>query len=76
MTCASRAVNSTGRVLDVPADCRYTFGMRGAAWVLAIAVVGGGTVAWLVHARTGAVDRELNAELAAALDRGGIGDLG
>jgi hypothetical protein len=50
--------------------------MRGTAWVLAIAVVGGGTVAWLVHARTGAVDRELDAELAAALDRGGIGDLG
>ena len=50
--------------------------MRGAAWVLAIAVVGGGTVAWLVHARTGTVDRELDAELAAALDRGGLGDLG
>src|SRR6185369_9528331 len=50
--------------------------MRGAACVLAIAVVGGGTVAWLVHARTGTVDRELDAELAAALDRGGIGDLG
>ena len=50
--------------------------MRGAAWVLAIAVMGGGTVTWLVHARTGAVDRELNAELGVALDRGGLGDLG
>jgi tetratricopeptide (TPR) repeat protein len=50
--------------------------MRGAAWVLAIAVVGGGSVAWLVHARSGAVDRQLDAELAAALDRGGIADLG
>ena len=50
--------------------------MRGAAWVLAIAVVGGGTVAWLVHARNGTVNRQLDAELAAALDRGGIADLG
>lgn len=50
--------------------------MRGAAWVLAIAVVGGGTVAWLVHTRSNAVDHQLDAELAAALDRGGIGDLG
>ncbi len=50
--------------------------MRGAVWVLAIAVVGGGTVAWLVHARGTAVDRQLDAELAAALDRGGIADLG
>ncbi len=50
--------------------------MRGAAWVLAIAVVGGGTVGWLVHARTGTLDRQLDAELAAALDRGGLGDLG
>jgi tetratricopeptide (TPR) repeat protein len=50
--------------------------MRGAAWVLAIAVVGGGTVAWLVHTRGTAVDRQLDAELAAALDRGGIADLG
>src|SRR5450631_91028 len=50
--------------------------MRGAAWVLAIAVVGGGTVAWLVHARGDAVDRQLDAEMAAALDRGGIADLG
>jgi tetratricopeptide (TPR) repeat protein len=50
--------------------------MRGAAWVLAIAVVGGGTVAWLVHSRSGAVDRQLDAELAAALDRGSIADLG
>ena len=50
--------------------------MRGAAWVLAIAVVGGGTVGWLVHARSGAVDRQLDAELGAALDRGGIADLG
>ena len=50
--------------------------MRGAVWVLAIAVVGGGTVAWLVHARSGTVDRQLDAELAAALDRGGIADLG
>ncbi|HTB59757.1 MAG TPA: tetratricopeptide repeat protein [Polyangia bacterium] len=50
--------------------------MRGAAWVLAIAVVGGGTVAWLVHTRGDTVDRQLDAELAAALDRGGIADLG
>jgi tetratricopeptide (TPR) repeat protein len=50
--------------------------MRGAAWVLAIAVMGGGSVAWLVHARGTAVDRQLDAELAAALDRGGIADLG
>ncbi len=50
--------------------------MRGAAWVLAIAVVGGGTVASLLHARRGAVDRQLDAELGAALDRGGIADLG
>jgi tetratricopeptide (TPR) repeat protein len=50
--------------------------MRGAAWVLAIAVVGGGTVTWLVHTRSGAVDRQLDADLAAALDRGGIADLG
>jgi tetratricopeptide (TPR) repeat protein len=50
--------------------------MRGAVWVLAIAVVGGGTVAWLVHTRGTAVDRQLDAELAAALDRGGIADLG
>jgi tetratricopeptide (TPR) repeat protein len=33
-------------------------------------------VAWLVHARTGTVERDLDAELAAALDRGGLGDLG
>jgi tetratricopeptide (TPR) repeat protein len=50
--------------------------MRGAAWVLAIAVVGGGTVAALLHARRGAVDGQLDAELGAALDRGGIADLG
>ena len=50
--------------------------MRGAVWVLAIAVVGGGAVAWLVHTRGTAVDRQLDAELAAALDRGGLGDLG
>jgi tetratricopeptide (TPR) repeat protein len=50
--------------------------MRGAVWVLAIATVGGGTVAWLVHTRGDAVDRQLDAELAAALDRGGIADLG
>ncbi len=50
--------------------------MRGAAWVLAITIVGGGTVAWLVHTRSSAVDRQLDAEMAAALDRGGIADLG
>jgi tetratricopeptide (TPR) repeat protein len=50
--------------------------MRGAAWVLVIAAVGGGAVAWLVHSRRGAVDRQLDADLAAALDRGGIADLG
>ena len=50
--------------------------MRGAAWVLAIAVVGGGSVGWILHSRGGAVDRQLDAELAAALDRGGIADLG
>jgi len=50
--------------------------MRGAAGVLAIAVMGGGIVAWLVHAHGDAADRQLDAELAAALDHGGLTDLG
>src|SRR5579863_919898 len=50
--------------------------MRGAVVVLAIAAVGAGSVAALLHARRGTVDRQLDAELAAALDRGGVADLG
>src|SRR5215831_2969425 len=50
--------------------------MRGAVLVLAIATVGGGSVAALLHARRGAVDRQLDAELGAALDRGGVAELG
>jgi tetratricopeptide (TPR) repeat protein len=49
--------------------------MRGAVWVLAMAIVAGGAVALLVHSRRSAVDGRLDAELAVALDRGGIGDL-
>ncbi|HVZ89655.1 MAG TPA: hypothetical protein VHG72_22020, partial [Polyangia bacterium] len=50
--------------------------MRGAAWVLTIAAVGTGTVAAFVHARQGTVDRQLDADLAAAVDRGSVADLG
>src|SRR5947207_4746526 len=50
--------------------------MRAALLVLAIAAVGGGGVAALLHARTGAVDRQLDAELASALERGSVADLG
>jgi tetratricopeptide (TPR) repeat protein len=50
--------------------------MRGAAVVLAIAALLGGAVALALHARGGAVDRQLAAELTAALDRGGVADLG
>ena len=50
--------------------------MRGAAWVLAIAAVGTTTVAAVVHARRDAVDHQLDTELAAALERGGVADLG
>jgi hypothetical protein len=50
--------------------------MRAALLVLAIAAVGGGSLAALLHARTGAVDRQLDADLAAALERGGVADLG
>src|SRR5437868_7164002 len=49
--------------------------MRGAVWVLAMAAVAGGAVALLVHSRRTAVDGRLDAELAAALDRGGLSDL-
>src|SRR5215472_8246422 len=50
--------------------------MRAALVVLAIAAIVGGGVAALLHARTGAVDRQLDADLAAALDRGSVSDLG
>ncbi len=49
--------------------------MRGAAWVLAIAAVGGVAVGLLVHRWRGAVNRRFEGELAAALDRGGVVDL-
>ena len=49
--------------------------MRGAAWVLAIAAVGGVAVGLLVHRWRGAVNRRFEGELAAALDRGGAVDL-
>ena len=50
--------------------------MRGLIWALAIAALAAAAVAVLIAARRGAVDCQLDAELAAALDRGGIADLG
>src|SRR6185437_16411713 len=50
--------------------------MRGAVWVLAIAAIGGGAVGLFIHARRSTIDRQLDAEMSAALARGGIADLG